>query len=90
MRYIKKEPLTTLFHLSVEKSSDAKIILEGILAKICCILMKIYPQTSIESKYGAVYSNNKVRVHILSFVNFTSSTEMKSSFSLTALWGSNE
>ena len=47
--------------------------------EIRCIQIKIYPQTYIKSKYGAFYSNNEVRVHTLSFVDFTRSTKLKSS-----------
>ena len=46
------------------------------------IQIKIYPQISIGPKYGAFYSNNKVRAHTLNFVNLTSSTKMYSSFLL--------
>ena len=42
---------------------------------------KIYNQTSIEPKCGAFYFTNKVRVHTISLVKFTSSTELKISSS---------
>ena len=41
--------------------------------------MKIYPQTFMETQFGAFYLNNKVKVHTFSLANFTSPTELKSS-----------
>ena len=38
-----------------------------LFGKICCKQIKLYPQISIEPKYGALYSKKKVRVWTLSF-----------------------
>ena len=51
----------------------------GTFWRIRCIQIRIYTKTSVEPKYWEFYSKNKVRVHTLSFGNFASSTELKSS-----------
>ena len=40
-----------------------KQLLKGTFWKIRLIQIQIYPQTSIEPKYGAFYLNKEVRVH---------------------------
>ena len=47
----------------LKKNTETKMVLGGTLWKMRRIQIQIYPQTSIEPKYVAFYSNTKVRVH---------------------------
>ena len=42
---------------------DKKQVLRGTFEEIWRIQIQIYPQTSIEPKYGAFYLTNKVSAH---------------------------
>ena len=57
----KKPPKLGAFYK--QKNTEAKNVLRSTFWKIWRIHLQIYPQTSIEPKYGAFYLNNIVRVH---------------------------
>ena len=55
-----------------------KKVLRGNLVEIWCIKIQMYPQTSIDPKYGAF---NLKKLSHCPLISFTSSTELKSSSS---------
>ena len=64
---------------NTKKIINLKKGIEGSFLEIYQKKFKIFPQTSINWKYGGFYSNNKLMAHTFSFGNFAISTELKSS-----------